>query len=223
MNEKDHHKSSPFHAKGLFSLGKITTAHSLDLHIMPLEKIWVLTRCFNPKTQWGARLVLDTFLESGRDGEKIWPKNPGRCLVSNILLKHLHRLAKEIVPFVVACIKILLISDQSLSPILPAHFSLESSFPKWTCVYPGWHIPARRAVQVFAPNFPLLIQFPLKCISVHPELSPLLGERPSNLDILPLTSHCHLFLVTAHHLSVLCFTKSNIGLRDQPLFSPTYS
>jgi len=39
MTEEEHHMSSTFSGKGLFHLGKITTVHYVDLHIMPLEKI----------------------------------------------------------------------------------------------------------------------------------------------------------------------------------------
>ena len=90
--------SSSFHGKGLFYLGKGITVHYLDVHIMPLEKIWVPNLGFNPYFQRGAVLAMDTFLELGQDGVKILHKSPSIPLVSNILLKHIHVLGNEIVP-----------------------------------------------------------------------------------------------------------------------------
>ena len=111
-------------------------------------------RGFNHYFQRGAVLVMDTFLESGQDGVKMLHKSPGIPLVSNILLKYKHLIGNEIVPWTVACIKITFISyTLSPSPLLPHSLSLKSSCHNATCGDPGWHISARKAVQVFAKNF----------------------------------------------------------------------
>ena len=70
MTEEEHPMSSPLHGKGLFHLWKITTVLYLDLHLMPLEKIWVPNRGFNPYFQQGAVLLMDTFLTSVQEAFK---------------------------------------------------------------------------------------------------------------------------------------------------------
>lgn len=148
-------------------------------------------------------------------------KSPGIPLVSNILLKYKHLIGNEIVPWTVACIKITFISyTLSPSPLLPHSLSLKSSCHNATCGDPGWHISARKAVQVFAPIFPSVFQSPIKYTSVRPEITPLLVQIHSTLPVLHLISHCQPFTVTANHSIFIAFYVVRYCTQRSTYFQP---
>ena len=107
---------------------------------------------------------MHTFLESGQDGVKDMVQYSWFSLVLDKLLKFRLMLGNEILPPLnknhlslspSLSVSLSLSLSLSLSPLLPPSPSLKSSCHNATGGDLGWHISARRAIQIFTHIFHL--------------------------------------------------------------------